>query len=261
MNTGPDYVAKPDSVGPPVPVADVAVVPEDYDGAEPDPDRPQGPDVTGELWIKGPQVVRGYWNRPEDTAKVFTRGWLHTGDVARLDDENFIYIVDRAKDVIIRGGENIYSVEIEDALYEHPAVAEVAAIGVPHPILGEEVGAVIVLRPGPRWRPTSSPTRGRPARRLQRADAPVVPRQPAAAQPGRQGAQALAAQRAARGHRAGGRGRLNPVQPAAAVNSSNWASESSTVAAPALSSRCSTLEVPGIGSSTGDRRSNQARAT
>ena len=148
MNTGPDYVAKPDSVGPPVPVADVAVVPEDYDGAEPDPDRPQGPDVTGELWIKGPQVVRGYWNRPEDTAKVFTRGWLHTGDVARLDDENFIYIVDRAKDVIIRGGENIYSVEIEDALYEHPAVAEVAAIGVPHPILGEEVGAVIVLRPG-----------------------------------------------------------------------------------------------------------------
>jgi long-chain acyl-CoA synthetase len=148
MNSGGDYVARPESVGPPVPVCDVAVVPEDFTGAEPDDSVPEGPDVRGELWIKGPNVVRGYWNRPDDTEKTFTRGWLHTGDVARLDADNFIYIVDRAKDMIIRGGENVYSVQVEAALFEHPAVADVAVIGVPEPTLGEEVGAVVVLRPG-----------------------------------------------------------------------------------------------------------------
>ncbi len=104
--------------------------------------------MRGELWIKGPNVVRGYWNRPVETAQVFTKGWLHTGDVARLDAENFIYIVDRAKDMIIRGGENVYSVQVEAALFEHPAVADCAVIGIPDPTLGEEVGAVVVLRPG-----------------------------------------------------------------------------------------------------------------
>jgi long-chain acyl-CoA synthetase len=148
MNSGPDYVAKPDSVGPAVPVCDVAIVPEDYTGAEPAADRPMGPEVTGELWVRGPQVVRGYWRRPQETALVFTDGWLHTGDIARIDDEGFLYIVDRAKDVIIRGGENIFSAEVESALFEHPAVADCAVIGLPHPVLGEEVGAVIVLRPG-----------------------------------------------------------------------------------------------------------------
>jgi long-chain acyl-CoA synthetase len=148
MNTGPDYVARPDSVGPPVPVADVAVVPEDFEGTEPPADRPIGPDVTGELWVRGPQVVRGYWNRPEETALVFTNGWLHTGDVARIGEDGFLYIVDRAKDVIIRGGENVYSVEVEAALFEHPDVADCAVIGVPHPTLGEEVGAVVVPRNG-----------------------------------------------------------------------------------------------------------------
>ncbi len=148
MNTGADYIAKPDSVGLPMPVTDVAVVPEDFDGPEPAADRPTGPTVTGELWVKGPQVVRGYWHRPDETAHVFTHGWLHTGDIARIDDDGFIYIVDRAKDVIIRGGENVYSVEVEAALFEHPAVADCAVIGVPHPTLGEEVGAVVVLRPG-----------------------------------------------------------------------------------------------------------------
>jgi long-chain acyl-CoA synthetase len=148
MNSGGDYVAKPDSVGPPVPVTDVAIVPEDFEGDEPDDTTPRGRGVRGELWVKGPQVVRGYWHRPEETAKTFTKGWLHTGDVAELDDENFIYIVDRAKDMIIRGGENVYSVQVEAALFEHPAVADCAVIGVPEPTLGEEVGAVIVLRPG-----------------------------------------------------------------------------------------------------------------
>jgi len=148
MNTGPDYVARPDSVGTPVPVTDVAVVPEDFEGSEPPEDRPTGPGATGELWVRGPQVVRGYWNRPEETALVFTNGWLHTGDVARVDDDGFIYIVDRAKDVIIRGGENVYSVEVEAALFEHPDVADCAVIGIPHPTFGEEVGAVVIVRPG-----------------------------------------------------------------------------------------------------------------
>ncbi len=166
MNTGDDYVRKPDSVGPPVPVCDVAVVPEDYAGEEPPTDQPVDPGRTGELWIKGPNVVRGYWNRPEETALTFTRGWLHTGDVARIDEEGFVYIVDRAKDMIIRGGENVYCVEVEAALFEHPAVADCAVIGVPHPVLGEEVGAVV--RPPARRerrRRRAGPLRGRAAGR------------------------------------------------------------------------------------------------
>ncbi len=145
MNTGEDYVRKPESVGRAVPVADVAVVPGSYSGTEPPP---LPPGSIGELWVKGPHVVRGYWGRPEETARAITAGWLHTGDIARIDEEGFITIVDRAKDVVIRGGENVYCVEVEDALFSHPAVAECAVIGVPHPVLGEEVGAVVVLRPG-----------------------------------------------------------------------------------------------------------------
>ena len=148
MNTGDDYVRKPDSVGPPSPVCDVAVVPEDWDGPEPPADQTVDPERTGELWIKGPNVVRGYWNRPDATAATFSNGWLHSGDVARIDEEGFVHIVDRAKDMIIRGGENVYCVEVEAALHEHPAVADCAVIGVPHPVLSEEVGAIIVLRPG-----------------------------------------------------------------------------------------------------------------
>ena len=147
-NSGPDYVAKPESCGPAHPINDVAIVPEEYAGDVPGPELPTGPDVVGELWIKGPNVVRGYWNKPEATAASFTKGWLHTGDIARIDDEGFIFIVDRAKDMIIRGGENVYSSEVEAALFEHPDVADCAVIGVPHAVLGEEVGAVIVLRPG-----------------------------------------------------------------------------------------------------------------
>lgn len=150
MNSGDDYIRKPDSVGPAVPVCDVRVVPEEFEGDEPTDDLPSGPDVTGELWIKGPNVVRGYWNKPDATSATFTRGWLHSGDVARIDEEGFVYIVDRAKDMVIRGGENVYSVEVEAALFEHPAVADCAVIGVPHDVLGEEVGAAVVMRPGTR---------------------------------------------------------------------------------------------------------------
>ncbi|NNN01127.1 MAG: acyl--CoA ligase [Acidimicrobiaceae bacterium] len=148
MNLGPDYIAKPTSCGPAVPVCEVAIVPDGFDGAEPTPDLPHGPDVVGELWIKGPNVVSGYWNKPEATAKSFSRGWLHTGDIAKIDDEGFIYIVDRAKDMIIRGGENVYSVIVEAAIFEHPDVIDCAVVGLPHSTLGEEVAAVIVLRPG-----------------------------------------------------------------------------------------------------------------
>ena len=150
MNSGDDYVRKPGSVGPAVPVCDVAVVPESFEGEEPTDGLPTGPDVVGELWIKGPNVVRGYWNKPEDSAATFTKGWLHSGDVARIDEEGFVHIVDRAKDMVIRGGENVYSVEVEAALFEHPGVSDVAVIGVPHEVLGEEVGAAVVLRPGTR---------------------------------------------------------------------------------------------------------------
>jgi long-chain acyl-CoA synthetase len=148
MNSGDDYVRKPDSVGPPSPVCDVTVVPEEYQGEQPPTGEEVDPSRTGELWIRGPNVVRGYWNRPEETAATFAGGWLHTGDVARIDDEGFVHIVDRAKDMIIRGGENVYCVEVEAVLFEHAAVADCAVIGVPHPVLGEEVGAVVVLRPG-----------------------------------------------------------------------------------------------------------------
>ncbi|MBV9410403.1 MAG: acyl--CoA ligase, partial [Acidimicrobiia bacterium] len=140
MNAGVDYERKPDSVGPPVPVVEVQVV--DSDG------RPLPTGEVGELWIRGPNIVKGYWNKPEATAETFTDGWLHSGDVARLDGEGFVYIVDRAKDMLIRGGENIYCVEVEGVLFEHPAVTEAAVIGIPHPVLGEEVGAVVQLRAG-----------------------------------------------------------------------------------------------------------------
>lgn len=140
MNSGDAYVAKPASCGPPVPVCEVRVV--GPDGRDMPPGEP------GELFIKGPNVVKGYWNKPEATAASFSDGWLHTGDIARLDDEGFIFIVDRAKDIVIRGGENVYCAEVEAALFEHPAVIDAAVIGVPHEVLGEEVGAVVVLRPG-----------------------------------------------------------------------------------------------------------------
>ena len=140
MNSGDDYLTHPDSVGTPVPICDLKTV--DPAGEE----LPAG-DV-GELWIRGPNVVKGYWHKPAETAQTFSDGWLHTGDVARIDEEGFVYIVDRAKDMVIRGGENVYCVEVEAALFEHPAVSDAAVIGIPHQVLGEEVGAVVTLKPG-----------------------------------------------------------------------------------------------------------------
>jgi long-chain acyl-CoA synthetase len=93
-------------------------------------------------------VAKAYWNNPEATAQTFTNGWLKTGDIARVDGEGFIYIVDRAKDMLIRGGENIYCIEVENVLYEHQAVIDAALVGVPHRELGEEPAAVVTLKPG-----------------------------------------------------------------------------------------------------------------
>jgi len=140
VNAGADYLRKPDSVGLPLPICDAKVV--DELGQE----VPQG--GLGELWMRGPNVVKGYWGRPEATAETFVDGWIRTGDIARIDDEGFVSIVDRAKDMVIRGGENVYCAEVEAALFEHPAVTDAAVIGIPHPVLGEEVGAAVVLRPG-----------------------------------------------------------------------------------------------------------------
>jgi long-chain acyl-CoA synthetase len=142
VNSGAEFLAKPDSVGRPMPVVDVRIV-----GAG-GPSVPVGPGEIGEVWIKGPIIMPGYWGRPDATAEVLSDGWLHSGDIGFVDAEGFLFITDRAKDMIIRGGENVYCVEIENRLVEHPAVAEAAVIGVPHPTLGEEVKAVVRLEPG-----------------------------------------------------------------------------------------------------------------
>ena len=103
---------------------------------------------TGELWVKGAAVIKGYINQPKATAESITHGWLHTGDVARLDEDGFVFLVDRKKDMILRGGENVYCAEVEAALYRHPDVTEVCVFGVPDERLGEEVAAAVLLRPG-----------------------------------------------------------------------------------------------------------------
>lgn len=138
--SGADASTRPDSVGLPMPVVDIAIA--DTDGRHLPPGR------TGEVLIKGPIIMPGYWNKPEATADTVIDGWLHTGDVGHLDDEGYLYITDRAKDMLIRGGENVYCVEIENRLVEHPFIADAAVIGVPHTELGEEVKAVIEVADG-----------------------------------------------------------------------------------------------------------------
>jgi acyl-CoA synthetase (AMP-forming)/AMP-acid ligase II len=141
LHSAEDYLSRPESCGPALPISDIKIMSED--GGE---ELPVG--AVGELWAAGPQIVKGYWRNPEATAEAFVNGWVRTGDLARIDEEGFCYIVDRAKDVIIRGGENIYSSEVENVLYGHPAVTDAAVIGIAHPTLGEEPAAVVHLEPG-----------------------------------------------------------------------------------------------------------------
>lgn len=141
QNSAEDYQNRPSSAGPAVPVCDLKVV--DAEGKE----VPLG--EVGELLIRGPNVVKGYWNKPDATAEAIDKdGWFRSGDLVRMDEEGFVYILDRAKDMLIRGGENIYCVEIEDVLYAHPQVMDAAIVGIPHKVLGEEVGAVVQVTDG-----------------------------------------------------------------------------------------------------------------
>ena len=98
----------------------------------------------GEIVVRGPNVMKGYWNNPAATAEAIRDGWFHTGDLGRVDDDGFFFLVDRRRDVIIRGGYTVYPREVEEVLYEHPAVRQAAVVGVPHPELGEEIAAVVV---------------------------------------------------------------------------------------------------------------------
>ncbi len=137
---GDFFVDKPASCGRAMPSFEAKVV--DDAGNTPPAGEP------GELWVKGAPVIKGYINRPEATAESITDGWLHTGDVAKIDEDGFIFLVDRKKDMVLRGGENIYCAEVEATIHQHPAIAECCVFGVPDARLGEEVGAAIVLRPG-----------------------------------------------------------------------------------------------------------------
>jgi long-chain acyl-CoA synthetase len=113
-----------------------------------DADNEVTPGDIGEIAIRGHNVMKGYWNLPEETADAMRNGWFHTGDMARQDEDGFYFLVDRKKDVIIRGGYNVYPREIEEIFYQHPVVAEVAVVGIPHAELGQEVGAAVALKPG-----------------------------------------------------------------------------------------------------------------
>jgi long-chain acyl-CoA synthetase len=136
----PGRVRKPGSIGTPIRGVQLRLV--DEDGK----DVPPG--EVGEIAIRGHNVMKGYWRRPDATAEAIPDGWFRSGDLARMDDDGYFFIVDRKKELIIRGGYNVYPREIEEVLYEHPAVLEAAVIGIPDPVLGEEVGAAVVLRPG-----------------------------------------------------------------------------------------------------------------
>jgi long-chain acyl-CoA synthetase len=136
----PDRERKAGSIG--TPIAGVEMRAVDDSGA----DVPPG--EVGEIAIRGHNVMKGYWGKPEATAAAIPDGWFRTGDLARIDEDGYFFIVDRKKELIIRGGYNVYPREIEEALHEHPAVAEVAVVGIPHDSLGEEVGAAVALKPG-----------------------------------------------------------------------------------------------------------------
>src|SRR5205823_12163398 len=102
----------------------------------------------GEIMLKGPNIMQGYWNRPNETASIFFEGWMHTGDIGKMDEDGYFYVIDRYKDLIVASGFNIYPREVEEVLLHHPSIAEAAVIGIPHEYRGETVAAVIVLKPG-----------------------------------------------------------------------------------------------------------------
>jgi len=141
-NSAQLYLAKPESCGPLVPTLEGKLVDEDGN------DLPRSATTIGALCVRGSIVIKGYLNRPEATADAIREGWLNTGDIARIDDDGFVYIVDRAKDMVLRGGENVFCSEVETAIYHHEAIAEAAVFGIPDERLGEDVAAAIVLRPG-----------------------------------------------------------------------------------------------------------------
>ncbi len=170
-----DYEHRPDSCGPAVAVCDLKVM-------TPDGARPLGPNEVGELWACGPNIVKGYWNKPEAHRADLRRRLVRTGDLARVDEEGFCFIIDRAKDMLIRGGENIYCIEVENVLYEHPAVMDAALVAVPHKTLGEEPGAVVHLRPGRHTTKTSFAPSSPASSRLQGAGEGRVLARDAAAQ-------------------------------------------------------------------------------
>ncbi|MBS1860195.1 MAG: long-chain fatty acid--CoA ligase [Actinobacteria bacterium] len=136
----PGQVRKPGSIGTPIEGVEMRIVDEADEGV------PQG--EVGEIVIRGHNIMKGYWERPEATAEAIRDGWFHSGDMGREDEDGYFYVVDRKKDMIIRGGYNVYPREVEELLYEHPAIREAAVLAVPHPEWGEEVGAAVVLEPG-----------------------------------------------------------------------------------------------------------------
>ena len=139
-NNGPDYLDHPTSTGKALPIMDVLIRDENLN------ELPIG--ERGEIWFGGPMLTRGYWGKPEATAETIVDGFLRTGDIGRFDADGFLYIEDRAKDMILRGGENVYSAEVESAIYTHSAIHEAAVFGLPHERLGEEVACALVLREG-----------------------------------------------------------------------------------------------------------------
>ena len=139
-NSAEFFLAKPSSCGPLMPTFEGKLI--DDDGNE------VAPGESGQLCVRGPAVIRGYLNKPEATADAIRDGWFNTGDIAKIDDDGFVYIVDRAKDMVLRGGENVYCSEVETAIYLHPAIAEAAVFGMPDERLGEEVAAAVLPHPG-----------------------------------------------------------------------------------------------------------------
>jgi long-chain acyl-CoA synthetase len=140
QNGGDDYIARPLSTGRAVAPTEIRVTG--------DQDRPLPVGEVGEIWFRGPNLIRGYWNKPEATALTLVDGWLRSGDLGYVDEDGFVYVQDRAKDMVLRAGENIYCAEVEAALYEHPGVYEAAVFGIPHERLGEEVATALYPKPG-----------------------------------------------------------------------------------------------------------------